>query len=207
MKPGVRLEVMRQMRDVLVERAGASSAGVFLASLPYPVKALLALEGSGEIWVNAREFAMFLAAIDLQVGYEESFSVLLGKAFVEKNSAKFLSFVPPNPARFFAFGRTEGTLVLARVFQRQLDLLGDWFFPLELAIDEKISPNRLVCHMGARPTPLPAFCEMIMGVMAALLEMHHAPYVRVVEERCQTDGDPLCSFAIEMESPNPLSFL
>ncbi len=204
----VRLEVLHQMRSFLADIAGAPDTTAFVASLPYTLKSLLAREGDADAWVESRDFSMLLAAIDLQALPQlEKFFLNFGKLFIENHAECFPAFHAHSLASLFFRSRQSAVLTLARQFQKDLETLRRWFSPLDIAVDEKISLQTLRFHLAARPAPLPAFCELMLGFATGLLEIHHVPYVRISEENCQLDGHSICSFLIELEPESPLSFL
>jgi len=206
----VRLEVFHQMRSFLADAVGAEDAAAFAASLPYALKALLAQEDAGNDWAPAREFSMLMAAVDLQALPQlNHFFLRFGRVFVENHAARFSPdcSAAASLASLFRRSRPAAVMALARQFQADLESLRQWFSPLDAAVDEKFSLQSMRFHLGARPALLPAFCELMLGIAAGILEMRRVPYVRITEEICRLEGHDLCSFLLELEPESPLSFL
>lgn len=204
----VHLEVLYHMHAFFADIVGVSDTAAFVASLPYTLKAILARTQDQDTWVPSRDFSMLLAAIDLQALPQfDKFFLRFGRIFVENHATCFVASSSQSMASLFRRNHHLAILSLAKQFQSHFETLRTWFLPLDLAVDEKISLQMLRFHLAARPSPLPVFCELILGITTGFLELHHVPYLRILEENCRTEGHGICSFLIELEPANPLSFM
>lgn len=204
----VHLEVFYQMHTFLADIVGVSDTAAFVASLPYTLKSILARTHDQDTWIPSRDFSMWLAALDLQALPQlDKFFLRFGRVFVENHATCFGA--SSSHFMVFLFHRNPhvAILSLAKQLQSNFETLKTWFLPLNLAVDEKISLQMLRFHLAARPSPLPVFCELIMGITTGLLELYHVPYLRIFEENCHIEGHGICTFLIELESANPLSFM
>lgn len=209
--PSVRQEVFSDLREYFTEAIGEVAFSRFVAMLPTTLKMIFANEGDRDAWVGAREFAILLAAVDMQVHpMLADFGAGWGRHFVVARAPEFVGDLSSGQldslSRMFQHKRTTSILHVAARLQKGLETLPRWFQPLELAVDERVSPSQLVFNTQARPANLPLFCNVLAGLAGGILELHRIPYLRIHEEFCMTSGHLACSFVILFEPETPLSF-
>jgi len=210
-EPAVRQEVFSDLREYFTEVIGEVAFSRFAAMLPTTLKMIFANEGDPDARISAREFSILLAAVDMQMhpmladfgaGWGRHFVAARAPAFVGDLSSGQLDAL----SRAFHQKRSTSILHVAARLQKGLELLPCWFEPLELAVDERISPSQLVFNAQARPAKLPLFCNVLAGLAGGILELHRIPFIRIHEEFCMTSGHLACSFVILFEPETPLSF-
>ena len=207
----VRQEVFADLREYFTETIGEVAFARFLSLLPATLKMVFAREGDPDAWIPAREFSILLAAVDMQMHpMLADFGAVWGRRFVTSRAGEFVGDLTTSQldalSRMFHQKRSTSILHVASRLQRGLERLPDWFFPLEAAVDERVSPSQIAFHALARPVNLPLFCSVIAGFAGGILELHRIPCLRIHEESCMTTGHTACSFVILFEPETPLSF-
>ncbi len=211
LEPAVRQEVFNDLRVYFTESIGEVAFSRFVAMLPTTLKMVFARGEEPDAWVGAREFSILLAAVDMQVHpMLADFGAGWGRHFVAARAPEFIGDLTPGQldalSRGFHHKRSTTILHVAARLQKGLETLPRWFSPLELAVDERVSPTQLVFNAQARPANLPLFCNVLSGLAGGILELHRVPFLRIHEEFCMTSGHLACSFVILFEPETPLSF-
>jgi len=208
----VRQEVFVDLRNYFIDNIGEVAFARFLSLLPTTLKMLFARDDDPEVWVSAREFSILLAAVDMQAHpMLMDFGTAWGRHFVVSRANHFVGDLTPSQidslVRLFHQKRSSAILHVASRLQRGMELLPRWFMPLNMAVDERISPSQIAFNAQARPVNLPLFCNILSGFAGGMLEIHHIPFLRIHEEFCMTSRHMACSFVIQFEQESPLSFL
>ena len=207
----VRQEVFLDLRQYFTETIGEVAFSRFLALLPTSLKLVFARDDEPDAPISAREFSILLAAVDMQVHpMLGDFGASWGRHFIVSRAREFTGDLTPGQldslVRMFHQRRSSAILHVAARLQKGLELLPRWFYPLDVAMDERISPSQLAFNAQARPVNLPLFCNVLCGFASGILEVHHLPFLRIQEEFCMTSGNMACSFVILFEQETPLSF-
>ncbi len=205
-------EVFLDFRMFFTETVGEVAFARFVHLLPTTLKALFARDPVPGAQVPARLFTVLWAAVDLQVHHQfMDFATQWGQHFILAREKRFTADLSPTQLEklpeLWMRNRSTAILAVANRLQTGMDLLGEWFSPLALAVDERISPSNLSFNAHVRPVSLPLFCDVLAGFASGLLMIHHIPFLRIQETFCMTDGHLACSFQILFEPETPLSFL
>jgi predicted hydrocarbon binding protein len=207
----IRQEVFIDLRRAFTETIGEVSFARFMSLLPTSLKLILARDDNPDAWVPAREFSILLAAVDMQAHpMLVDFATAWGHQFILNRTREFVGDLTPSQidslVHMFHQKRSNAILHVASRLQKGMELLPRWFYPLDVAVDERVSPSQLVFNAQARPVNLPLFCNVLSGLAGGILAAHRIPFLRIHEEYCMTAGHMACSFVILFEPETPLSF-